>query len=81
MSSKSTRHGSTSKALTPASINGPYTDLKSKKTSWKRPFAYYEGPHTVIETGNSHDIDEEGVRLTYEMKTTVQAKVAGSASG
>ncbi|KAI4160955.1 MAG: hypothetical protein LQ346_009113, partial [Caloplaca aetnensis] len=74
-----TRHGSTSKAAsTPVSSNGPFLDLdgKKKKTTGRNPFAHLEGPFSVVTSGgSSHELDEDGVRLTYEMKAAVQGKV------
>ncbi|KAI4140640.1 MAG: hypothetical protein L6R39_005712 [Caloplaca ligustica] len=83
ISSKITRQGSTSKPLTTASSNGPYSDINSKKTAWKHPFAYLEqmtkeGPRTVFRSDNPHDVEEDGVHLTYETKTTVQTEEAKS---
>ena len=71
------RPGSRSAASTVVSNNnGRYTDLSSDKTSRKSPYPHLEGPKTTIRSGGSSrgdDTDDDGVRLTFEMKTTVQA--------
>ncbi|KAL8836864.1 MAG: hypothetical protein Q9170_002755 [Blastenia crenularia] len=76
ISSKITRQGSTSTALTAVESNGPYFDINREKPIRKYPFAYAEGPRTRIKGGDPHEIDEDGVRLTYEMKTSVHERKA-----
>ncbi|KAL8752132.1 MAG: hypothetical protein Q9184_005832, partial [Pyrenodesmia sp. 2 TL-2023] len=74
ISSKVTGQGSASKALTPVSENGPVLDLDGMQNTWRNPYAHLEGPLTVIGSGSSHNVDEDGVRMTFEMTTTVQGK-------
>lgn len=56
------------------SIGGPYSSIDNKKTSTRPPFAYVNGPRTVVVGGRQGDIDDDDIHLTYEMEMTVQDK-------
>ena len=52
--------------------NSLFSNQRDTKASMKPPFAYTKGPRTTVKSGNHHDIEADGIHLTYELKMTVR---------
>ena len=52
--------------------NSLFSNQRDTKASMKSPFAYTKGLRTTVKSENQHDIEADGIHLTYELKTTVR---------